>query len=69
MTAARPVGVGGATPRGPLEWARLAAVAVQFLTRIPVRVRFEPEISAGRPARSPRWGRWSRRSVSGCVGR
>ena len=42
MTAARPVGVGGATPRGPLEWARLAAVAVQFLTRIPVRVRFEP---------------------------
>jgi len=42
MTAARPVGVGGATPRGPLEWARLAAVAVQFLTRIPVRARFEP---------------------------
>jgi adenosylcobinamide-GDP ribazoletransferase len=42
VSAAHPVGVGGATPRGPREWARLAVVAVQFLTRIPVRVRFEP---------------------------
>jgi adenosylcobinamide-GDP ribazoletransferase len=42
VSAADPVGVGGATPRGPREWARLTAVAVQFLTRIPVRVRFEP---------------------------
>jgi adenosylcobinamide-GDP ribazoletransferase len=42
VSAAHPVGVGGAAPRGPREWARLAAVAVQFLTRIPVRVRFEP---------------------------
>jgi len=42
MSATHPVGVGGATPRGPREWARLAVVAVQFLTRIPVRVRFEP---------------------------
>jgi adenosylcobinamide-GDP ribazoletransferase len=28
--------------RGLVEWVRLAGVAVQFLTRIPVRVRFEP---------------------------
>ena len=42
MSAAHPVGVSDASPRGPREWARLAAVAVQFLTRIPVRVRFEP---------------------------
>ena len=41
MSASHPVGV-GATSRGPREWMRLAAVAVQFLTRIPVRVRFEP---------------------------
>jgi adenosylcobinamide-GDP ribazoletransferase len=41
VSASHPVGV-GATPRGPREWARLAAVAVQFLTRIPVRARFEP---------------------------
>jgi len=26
----------------PLAWARLAGVAIQFLTRIPVHVRFEP---------------------------
>lgn len=41
VSASHPVGV-GATPRGPREWVRLAAVALQFLTRIPVRVRFEP---------------------------
>ncbi len=27
--------------RGPLRWVRLVGVAVQFLTRIPVRVRFD----------------------------
>jgi adenosylcobinamide-GDP ribazoletransferase len=27
---------------GPSEWARLLGVATQFLTRVPVRVRFEP---------------------------
>ena len=43
MSASHPVGV-GATSRGPREWVRLAAVALQFLTRIPVRVRFEPGI-------------------------
>jgi adenosylcobinamide-GDP ribazoletransferase len=27
---------------GPSEWVRLLGVAMQFLTRVPVRVRFEP---------------------------
>jgi len=40
MTTRHGAGVGG---RGPANWVRLAGVALQFLTRIPVRVRFEPD--------------------------
>lgn len=39
MTTHRDAGVGD---RGPASWVRLVGAAVQLLTRIPVRVRFEP---------------------------
>jgi adenosylcobinamide-GDP ribazoletransferase len=41
VTVRRTSGLDGAAARGPRGWLRLGAVAVQFLTRIPVRVRFE----------------------------
>ena len=42
MSAGEPTPLTGAAARGPRAWAHRFGVAVQFLTRIPVRVRFEP---------------------------